>query len=274
MANPLQSIENSVKRIIVTRPAKQSPTLVERLQKAPFAADISTLSIPSLGIESVFQAEEIAAVKNAILALDEYELLIFVSQNAANHGFDWIEDFWPQFPEGVRCLSIGAKTEQVVNERLRLFAGQACESRSGMSMDSESLLALDELRAVNDKKILIFRGVGGRTLLYTELSARGARVDYCELYHRVSPEGIKQQIQQHQVNPGSDLLTVFSAETLHNFHQALCEAEVENWHELPVLVPGERVKAEAESLGYRHIHCAANASEEAMCQALSAVLAH
>jgi len=263
-------MENQSKRIIVTRPLKQSQAWVECLNKA----GLRVATIPSLVIESVSQPEDIQAVKNVILALDGYDFLIFVSQNAVSFGFDWIEDFWPQFPDRATCLSIGAKTQQAVDERLSLYAGQACENRSTMGMDSESLLASSELQNMAGKKVLIFRGVGGRPKLYDELNKRSAKVDYCELYNRASPPNICEEIKQYKVNPADDILTVFSGETLNNFHRALQEAGVRRWKQLPVLVPSERVKRDAEALGFRAVSNAVNATEDEMQKALTLMLAN
>ena len=53
--------------------------------------------------------------------------------------------------------------------------------------DSEALLALPEMRDLAGKRVVIFRGDGGRELLGDTLIARGAIVEYAECYRRSKP---------------------------------------------------------------------------------------
>jgi len=50
--------------------------------------------------------------------------------------------------------------------------------------DSESLLALPQLADMAGQRVLIVRGSGGRELLFDALTARGAQVQYAEVYAR------------------------------------------------------------------------------------------
>jgi uroporphyrinogen-III synthase len=54
--------------------------------------------------------------------------------------------------------------------------------------DSESLLALPEMTSVAGKKVMIFRGVGGREVLAETLKIRGAQVTFAECYQRENPQ--------------------------------------------------------------------------------------
>lgn len=208
------------------------------------------------------------AVKNHILELDDFSILIFVSQNAVAHGFSWIDDYWPQFPEALSCLAVGAKTEQAVRKRLEHFGlSTASQISADSKMDSEALLAMPILADVKDKKILIFRGLGGRTKLNETLHARGAIVSHCELYERKLPPAAAEQLKQLGLNIENDIVTVFSGESLVNLH-ALLKNETQNWQDLAIVVPSARVSEQAATLGFKKIAQALNATEEAMHQAL------
>jgi uroporphyrinogen-III synthase len=53
--------------------------------------------------------------------------------------------------------------------------------------DSESLLALSEMHVVAGKRIMIFRGLGGREVLANTLTERGAKITLAECYRRINP---------------------------------------------------------------------------------------
>jgi uroporphyrinogen-III synthase len=56
------------------------------------------------------------------------------------------------------------------------------------NFDSEGLLATEEMNDIKNKKIVIFRGEGGRETLAETLRARGAEVTYAECYTRTFPQ--------------------------------------------------------------------------------------
>lgn len=268
------------RRIIVTRPEAQGLPWCEQLMSAGYRV----ASLPVLDIVPVSDDTHRQAVKTHILALDECAYIIFVSQNAVSLGFDWIDDYWPQFPEALQCLAVGAKTEQALCARLQAFglnaqsriaSGSKMDREAQMSreaqMDSEALLALPCLADVEDKKILIFRGLGGRTKLFEELSARGAKVNHCELYERKLPSAAAENMTRLKLDAEEDIVTLFSGESLQNFYTLLQREQPSAWQRFSLLVPSARVSQQAKSLGFENITRAVNASEEAMSQALASV---
>ena len=56
-----------------------------------------------------------------------------------------------------------------------------------LRFDSEALLELPQLTDVNGRRVIIFRGDGGRELLGETLAARGASVEYVSCYRRGRP---------------------------------------------------------------------------------------
>ncbi len=253
------------KRVIITRPEAQSGPWSQRLQ----AEGYDTVAVPVLEIAAIEDEAHIQAVKSHILALDDYAFLIFVSQNAVEYGFNWIEDYWPQFPTGLTCLAIGAKTEQAMTQRLATLGMPAHNMNEDNSrMDSEALLALPCLQNVNDTKVLIFRGLGGRTQLLDSLQARGAKVQHCELYRRLVPAAAEQQLRGICLTPGQDIVPLFSGESLQNFDDLLSKNTIEAWQALALVVPSQRVADMALSMGYHHIACAQNATEDEMLNAI------
>ncbi len=256
------------RRVIVTRPAAQAGTWMHRIQ----SAGIETALIPALEIIPLEDIEHIAAIKDAVQGLDAFRFLIFVSQNAVALAFDWIEDYWPQFPRGVECLAIGAKTAAAIRERIDVLTAGITQDSTHATMTSEELLSSACLQDVGDKKILIFRGAGGRPTLYDELRRRGARVQYCELYERKLPEASLATLMEAKIDPYGDILTIFSGESLENFHFLLDKAKIPAWQKIPLVVPSARVGKQAREFGFERIAVANNASEDEMWLALRQAL--
>lgn len=261
-------------RIISTRPAHQANAWLERIKQAGYDG----VSFPTLDIVPVYEAQEINRIRAQLQNLDEYKVLIFVSQNAVQYGCDWIDEYWPQFPTGVMGLAVGAKTLQALHDRFDQWGVANAKSLPQLTnntfrgMNSEELLAIPELNEVNEEKVLIFRGCGGRTLLMETLQSRGAKVEHCEVYHRALPEQSLNDCKKLNVSPGKDIVSIFSGESLENFTDLVNKTGVENWQSLTLVLPSERVEKLARSLGYTSISVAENATEDAMWQALQTLL--
>lgn len=270
---PANNIESNTQltRLVVTRPKQHSLSFIDEAKSRGFEA----AALPVLEIEPVTETAQKQAIKNQILRFDEFEAVIFVSQNAVQYGFNWLEDYWPQLPQGIQYFGVGTKTESAIAERLaNLGAENALVSHSDASskMDSESLLQHPSLLEVENKKILIFRGVGGRTKLYEELSSRGAQVEHCELYERQIPARAKETLSEIKIDPLRDLIVLFSAESLQNFHALIEGANLDKRKACHLLTPSERVAKQAKNLSYTHVHTALNASEESMWQAIEPLM--
>ncbi len=256
-------IKATKKRVVITRPKDQVASWIARVT----SAGATPVCISALEIAPVTDECHLQVTKNQILKLDEYDVLIFVSQNAVRFGFEWIEDFWPQLPERLNWIGIGAKTHDGIQSRLASF-GISSQPFFSEQMTSEGLLATPLLNDVQQKKILIFRGLGGRTTLYDVLTERGALVDHCALYERVQPDDIGIRLSQEKLMPASDILTFFSGETLENFYKALQDIDFAQWQTFRIIVPSKRVYDLAKERGFVNVACAQNASEEAMWNAL------
>jgi len=187
--------------VVITRPRAAAETLAAALASAgarPFV-------FPALAIEPLPESRSLAA------DLDACDLAIFVSANAVEHGLALIR------AQGARPLrapvaAIGEATARA----LRNSGFGTVISPTGRH-DSESLLALDELKSVDGRKILIFRGQGGRELLREALESRGAQVTYVECYRRTRPAADAAPLLRAWTRGEIQAVSVLSAETLENF---------------------------------------------------------
>lgn len=247
------------RRILVTRPAHQAQGWCACLADLGATVD----SIPMLAIEPVVDSAARQRIKDLILDFDQFEHAIFVSQNAVRQGFTWLEDYWPQLPQGPRYYGIGAATAAALGD---YDVDSTC---AGGAMDSEALLALPALQQVKDARVLIFRGEGGRTKLGDTLSSRGARVDYCELYRRTLPEQAQQQLAEYAHTP--DAISVHSGETLSNLARSIDATGRADLLQSALICPSQRVATIGRQLGFAHPVAALNAGDSAMLDCLHAL---
>lgn len=252
-------------RLWLTRPAQQASETERRFAALGFAV----VSVPVLEIVPLVEAEQMHAARARILDFDRYDFAIFVSQNAVAYGAALLDDYWPQLPLHSRFLAVGQATAQALVD-----AGLPVVSELPLSsaMNSEALLALPELAHMENQQVLILRGLGGRDHLASSLRARGARVDYCELYRRQCPAQAPARVAD-ALALGAAWLSAHSGESLHNLHALLqAQAPSGEWLRWPLLVPGERVAALAGELGFQQVLTAHNATDQAMVARLQQAL--
>lgn len=253
-------------RVLASRPTAQNSHWQQLLLQAGYGV----LDIPMMEIAELTDDESVQRIKNRILQLDLYDGVIFVSQNAVAAAFDWIEDYWPQLPAGIRFYAVGKKTAEVIEQRAARVDGFAAGRTiyAEGTMDSEALLAqLMQHGGPGNRRFLICRGAGGRPVLAEELTRQGAQVDFCELYRRQLPAGAAEKISQISFDAKHDVLTVFSGETLDNLVAVFRSAKMPVWRDIPIVVPGKRV-AEKARANFERIIIAENATDEAMLNAL------
>jgi uroporphyrinogen-III synthase len=117
------------------------------------------------------------------------------------------------------------------------------------TFDSEGLLALPELAAANGKRIVIFRGEGGREFLGDALAARGAQVDHVVCYRRSKPASAAGGLNETFRDGHIDAVTVTSSAGLDNLW-ALCGAAARAaWRRCPTFVPHPRIAGHARAIG-------------------------
>lgn len=237
--------------VLVTRPASQAEEICPSLE----ALGCEVIRQPLLSIEAV---AETPALKSQFMNLDLFDVVIVISRNAAEIGLAQLDQYWPQWPVAIQWVAIGPVTAEVLTSQgleVNMPAGQ---------FDSEGALEMPELTAVAGKKILIWRGVGGRETLASTLTERGAEVTYAELYQRLVPEYDEQQWQQTLAT--CPLLLVSSGQGLEAIaaQQPRIADSVRG-----IIAPSLRVAELAKSLGFSKIQIAASAQDADMLMAVN-----
>lgn len=224
MANP---------RLLVTRFSPQGIELADALNEA----GIYSIAEPLLEVRQVADA-------HFPFGLD-YDVIIAISRNAVKFtdaslkGVDWPKSCY---------LAVGNATASLLKDKSKQNV-----IVPSLSFDSEGLLALEQLKSVQNRSILILRGVGGREFLYDELLKRGARVDYYETYQRVAIK-LTRSISVHKwQQQGINGAIISSIELLQQLIAIVDDADSAWLKSLSLYVASERILNYALLLGFKKV---------------------
>ena len=222
--------------IVVTRPRAQAAPLAEAIT----AAGGTPLIFPLLEIAPALDTQPLTEIA---ARLADYQIAIFISPNAVDYALPilFAQGAWPA---GLTPAAVGPGTVSA----LAAQGVTGCVAPTER-FDSEALLALPQLVTVNGKKVLIFRGDGGRELLADTLRERGAEVDCITCYRRSGPpEGVQPLLDAWRVGQ-LDALTISSSEGL-RYLIAMLDSEGRAFlQKTPVFVPHARIADNARQLG-------------------------
>ena len=238
--------------ILITRPEPENTISCERLK----LLGAHPVSLPMLKIEAIDGISEKAAIRSLVFDINEFNYVIFVSKNAARLACDWLDACWPMLPVGIHWIGIGQGTTQAL-----LDEGVPALSNPGNT--TEALLNWLKPVKMTDQKVLIVRGLGGRTVLGDKLKEKGAKISYLSLYERKKPE---YHAQTFFMLPDINLIWVTSGENLSNLSEYVSQYKPE-WKTLPILTPSLRVNQQAKEMGWINASCANGADDNSLIKA-------
>ena len=243
IAHPLQG-----RHIVVTRPAGQAAHLASAL----VGLGAKPVLFPVLAI---FDIEDKTPLLDLAIRLDRFDWAAFVSPNAVEKALPVILGHRP-WPAGLRAATVGRSSEQAL-------AGFGIRDVVAPSerFDSEALLELPELQDMHGKRVVIFRGDGGRELLAETLTARGAEVEYLTCYRRGKPDIDAAPLLKLWGDGQLDAITVTSSEGLRNFFDMVGKLGQAWLRKTPVFVPHQRIAEQARELGCHEIILTAPADD-------------
>jgi len=249
--------------IVVTRPRAQAAGLAQRIEGAGGVV----FRLPAIEIEDV---PDLGPILTLIERLEDFDLAIFISPSAVAKAMNLIrlrrgERAWP---ERLQIAAIGRASRRAL-EQLGCSEVIAPTAQA----DSEALLALPALSAMSGRRVVIFRGDGGRELLGDTLRARGAEVSYAECYRRSRPRADCGPLLAAWARGAVHAVTVSSGEGLGNLYDMLGKLGQQWLRSTPLFVPHDRLLRNAAQLGIREIRVA-GAADEDMVDALVAYFAN
>lgn len=261
--------------VVVTRPARQAVRLLERLGREGAA----TIAFPTLDIEPV----TLDPAACAALSPGSFDWVVYTSANAVDMSIPQVgrpgdasaavagETARAGTRGGARAspprvAAIGRATARALAD-----AGVRVDALPASGADSEALLAHPLLARPHGLRFLLVKGVGGRDALRAGLEARGAVVTTAEVYRRTRATPSPQALEALRAcrTQGRVVVAVTSVEILESL-LALVPESVAPWlRDAALLLPGERVAAEAHRRGWRGpLVIARSAEDDIMVDAL------
>ncbi len=247
-----------MRNILITRPKTQNAELMKAVSQCgdnPIALPL--LNITPIDVDAI--QWEIESINQCLSGIAHIDCFIFISTNAVDGFFYWLEKNEVALPDGLPFLAIGAATQKRLERR-----GIIAQRSVGSASNSEALLQLPLLKNAKNKQIVIVRGQGGREHLKQQLENRGAEVTYLEVYKRSRidyPVGTLSKLLYSKL----DFTLLSSGETIQQLlHQAMMENISDEILSTPVIVPGTRLYQFAKDQGFTQVLQAENASVQAI----------
>ncbi len=251
---PLQGIN-----VLVTRPEHQSLSLAENIRNLG-------------GNPIIFPALEISDVKNKepllelIRRLDEYDLAVFVSPNAVHKAMQFIRtcrSSHQPLPARTKIAAVGKGSADALKEY-----GVDQVIIPNERFDSEALLEHAALQHVSGKRVIIFRGNGGRPLLGDTLIQRGALLDYAECYYRGKPDVDPGELISNWSLGKINAVIITSSEGLQNLFDIIGPHGQQLLKITPVFTAYERIARNARDAGLKKVVQTAGPGDPGILQSM------
>lgn len=230
------------KASLIARPKGKCEVTVEQFKRSGLPA-FGLPIIQTIAIDSGIQAFA------HLMATRAVDVLIFVSTNAAQPVKSYLDGF-----DGTICC-VGSSTA-------RRLGSLTCNVLVPEVESSEGLLELDLLQDVLNKQVVIVKGEGGRTLLQSALSERGAKVTCFDVYRRSAIEPAKLDLAWQ--NESIEYVIVTSVELLKTTYALFESLRDKHW-----IVSSERIKTAAKTLGIRKTTVTISARSEDLIAAIN-----
>ncbi|MGV6817533.1 MAG: uroporphyrinogen-III synthase [Thiotrichales bacterium] len=236
-------------KILVTRPEKQSVNLREELSRRGY----SVINLPLIEIQDI----------PVTLTDENIDLVIFTSRNAvqfaaANPSLKYL--FSRTANLSYAAIGNATKDQLKKNHVSKIITGRH-------DFTSEELLQNKAFAEVSGKKILIVKGVSGRTYLGDTLKERGAELRYIEVYQR-KPISYGQEFLNQEIINQFNLGMITSAEILDQYIKLLSPVQ-KNLFSIPLIAGSQRISQLALSKGFNQVLQADNPGDSAMLKILA-----
>ena len=253
----------SAKTIIVTRPAGQARQLIEVLGRAIEASDVSKRSLPeilSLPLLTIVPKSEEHLADHIASALSNANLAIFVSPNAIESVMRLLERDWQDFSKKITPIGVmgGSSHSALKNHGVGLEENPTpiIIPKNNEHWDSEGLWK--ELQSLqwdwHNKKIVIFKGEGGRDWLAETFKNAGATVEAISTYARI-PLDLNNPSWQlvREMDLSKSLWLLTSSEAVRYLGEVMKDQFAQNLSSASALCPHHNIADAAELIGFGEV---------------------
>ena len=189
---------------------------------------------------------------------ESYDVIIFISVNAVIYA----EEYFSQlFVEPLKIFAVGPTTAKKLTDK-----GVKVDAYPLENASSQELLAMPECGKLSDKKVLIVRGKGGSETLKNSLKVIN-QVDYLEVYKRTACEVSRLHVESIErfMQAPDGIVIANSVESLFNIVKLVKEIRsyhVDQLKSRTLVVLSERIKVQAQSIGFKNVHVARTPSDK------------
>ena len=253
----------STKTIVVTRPSGQARQLIEVLTRAIEASGVGKRSLPeilSLPLLTIVPKSDEHLADHIATVLSDADLAIFVSPNAIESVMRLLERDWQDFSKKIIPIGVMGGSSQLAlkNHGIGLEENPTpiIIPKNNENWDSEGLWR--ELGSLQwnwqNKKVVIFKGEGGRDWLADTLTKAGATVEAISTYSRV-PLDLDNPAWHlvREMDLSKSLWLLTSSEAVRYLGEVMKDQFTQNLHAASALCPHHNIADAAELIGFGEV---------------------
>jgi len=253
----------STKTIVVTRPSGQARQLIEVLTRAIEASGVGKRSLPeilSLPLLTIVPKSDDHLADHIATALTDADLAIFVSPNAIECVMRLLERDWQDFSRKIIPIGVmGGSSHLALKNHGIGFEENPTPiiiPKDNEKWDSEGLWK--ELQSLQwdwqNKKVIIFKGDGGRDWLADTLKKAGATVEAISTYTRV-PLDLDNPSWQlvREMDLSKSLWLLTSSEAVRYLGEVMKDQSIQSLSAASALCPHHNIADAAEIIGFGEV---------------------
>lgn len=253
----------STKTIVVTRPSGQARQLIEVLTRAIEASGVGKRSLPeilSLPLLTIVPKSDENLADHIATVLSDADLAIFVSPNAIESVMRLLERDWQDFSKKIIPIGVmgGSSHLALKNHGIGLEENPTpiIIPKNNENWDSEGLWR--ELGTLQwnwqNKKVVIFKGDGGRDWLADTLTKAGATVEAISTYSRV-PLDLDNPAWHlvREMDLSKSLWLLTSSEAVRYLGEVMKDQFIQNLSSASALCPHHNIADAAELIGFGEV---------------------
>ncbi len=244
------------KGVVITRPRAQAEALAARFAQLGVTVHV----FPLLDIQPI---QDSAALRATLSCLADYAMVAFVSPNAIDAAFAYI-DRWPR--EVIAAVVGEGSRQALARHGVTEASARIVSPVDPHRTDSETLLEVLDLPALQGRRVLIIRAETGRELLADRLRLAGVEVEQVAAYQRGMPvfdAACHAQLNELIASESSWIIT--SSEALRNLLDMVClgpgEPGMTQILNSQLIVPHPRIAETAQALGFTRVTQTASGDE-------------